>query len=83
MKRTNKLHEAMAIVRSAQNQIERGLNGLRFGKDIRDQLKIQGTKASEELSSLHDMIESILEAETGLTEKQKWVNAERNLRGVK
>lgn len=82
MTRTQKLYEALAILRQAQRKIGVEVNALKFAKPIRKQVSVQCLKVDTEILHLISLFESILETETGLNEKQKWVNAEKNTGGT-
>jgi hypothetical protein len=80
MKRTNKIYEAIAIVSQLQmNLTTHGLNGLKFDANTRALLRPNVKAAYDALERLTETLDKCLEDETGLTEKQKWVNAARNL----
>lgn len=83
MRRTNKLAEALAIVSQLQGQLTTyGLNHLKLDKKTREALRPDVKVAYEALNQIHETLEKLYEEELGVTEKQKWENAAKNL-GIK
>lgn len=82
MNRSRKLYEAIAIVSGASNRLSLGLNGLKFSKSDTKRLRDKCLTLRAALQDLEWEFDRMIEEETGLTEKQKWVNAARNIGGA-
>lgn len=83
MKRVNKLYEAIAIVVSSRHRLSLGLSALKFNKFDVKRLREKCQAVADALDALEAELETMLEAETGLTEQKKWENAAKNLGGGK
>lgn len=79
MKRLNKLYELSAIMNQVSSRIMFGTDSLKLNKSDVKFIYPDIKEALKALEVVQFLIEEMIAKETGLTEQQKWANAEKNI----